>query len=369
MRKSFLLTFFFLSVSSAAELYQPGLSARCLAMGSTCSSHARGASALYFNPAALARVEGFDFILAQAQAGVSKDTLDFSSQFQGSTFSIADLNNLYGKTVTADITARSAIVMPNFGFGVFSNSYTSMQFSDPTFPTFDMKFISDYGYAVGAAFAVSQNTSIGLTAKHIKRWGGNESIDVATLVGGSTSSIANTNFQDRGVGHSIDIAAMTTIESNSWKPTVTLVWQDLGVTTFNQTSGSKNPPSDYDNLTLGVSVKQELPAITFEHAFEYKHIRTDGYDLTQKIHLGTEASIAFFDLRAGLNQGYVTYGGGIDLWFFQLDAAIYATELGTYAGQQRNDRYNVSLTINLDFDQSFKLKDSEGKRRRLKQRR
>ena len=80
-------------------------------------------------------------------------------------------------------------------------------------------------------------------------------------------------------------------------------------------------------------------------------------------------SIGPIDLRAGLNQGYATYGLGLDLWFFELEATSYATELGTYAGQARSDRYNVSLTIEMDFDQSFKLLGANGKKRRLMQRR
>lgn len=351
----------------AAELYQPGLQARCFAMGGTCVSHVHGASALFFNPAALARVEGFDFVIAETQAGVSKDAVDFTTQFQGATFTAADVNNLYGKTLTADITARSGFVMPNFGFGVFSNNYTNMQFSDPTFPTFNMKFISEYGYIVGGSFALDANTSFGLSARHIKRWGGEKDIDVLSLIGASSSTVASSNFQDHGVGHAMDIAAMTTL-NHPLKPTLSLVWQDLGVTTFNLSSGTTPPPSTYDNLIFGAAIKQEVGIMSFTHAFEYKFIRTDGYDLSKKIHVGTEGSLGPFDLRAGINQGYITYGAGLDLFFFQLDAAAYATELGTYAGQSRSDRYNVSLTIELDLDQSFKL-NMEGKRRRLKQRR
>ena len=85
--------------------------------------------------------------------------------------------------------------------------------------------------------------------------------------------------------------------------------------------------------------------------------------------MGTELSVGLFDLRAGVNQGYVTYGAAVDLWLFEVDAAVYATEQGTYGGQDRNDRYSVSLTFSMDFDQSFKMQDREGRKRRLKQRR
>jgi hypothetical protein len=278
------------------------------------------------------------------------------------------VNQLYGKTLQADVNARGGFVAPHFGFGVFSNNYTSMRFSDPTFPTFDMNFISDYGYIIGGALSLGANTSVGLSARHIKRWGGAESIAVSSIIGASSSDLANNNFQNRGVGHGLDVALMTTLDGD-WKPTLSLVWKDIGVTSFSQTTGTAPPPAQYDNLIFGASAHQSLGLLDLTHAFEYKYIRTTGYDLSQKIHLGTEASLGPLDLRAGFSQGYLSYGVGLDLWLFQLDAAAYTTEMGTYAGQSRNDKYNISLTIELDFDQSFKLQNSEGKKRRLKQRR
>ncbi len=359
---------FFVQNIMAAELYQPGLQARCFAMGGTCISHVRGATALYFNPAALARVEGLDFIIGQAQVGISKDTLDFGSQFQGNAFSLNDVNNLYGKTITADVTARAGFVIPNLGFGVYSNNYTSMQFSDPTFPTFKMNFISEYGYVLGGAYALDANSSLGASVRHIKRWGGVADVDISTLVGASANNLANNNFQNHGVGHALDLAFLTTL-NHPLKPTFSLVWQDVGVTKFNMSSGVQDPPSQYDNLIFGVAIEHTASFFEFTHAFEYKFIRSYDEDVSKKIHLGTEATVGPLDLRAGLNQGYLTYGVGLDLWFFQLDAAAYATEMGAYAGQSRNDRYNLSLTFELDLDQSFKLKDLKGKKRRLNQRR
>ncbi|MCC2678705.1 MAG: hypothetical protein K0R29_1281 [Pseudobdellovibrio sp.] len=367
--KIFWLILFLSFAVNARELYQPGLPSRCLAMGGVCISQVKGAQALYINPAALNKVEGFDFIIAQVKAGISKDTLDFAEQFSGSTFSASDINNLYGKTLMADLDARSAIVMPNFGFGVYSNNYTTMKFNDPTFPTFNMNFISDYGYAVGGALKLNDSSALGATFRHVKRWGGNQDINVSSLTGSSSSDLADNNFQDHGVGHALDLAYMTTFNSNPWKPTVALVWRDVGVTKFNMTSGNQDPPRQLDNLTLGVSVEQDLPLIKLYHGLEYDFITESTEDPAKKIHLGTELSFGPIDLRAGINQGYVTYGVGLDLWFFEIEAASYATELGTYAGQERSDRYNVSITLELDFDQSFKVLGANGKKRRLMQRR
>lgn len=366
---SFFILFFFV-FKVEAVLYQPGLSNRCLAMGGTCISHVRGADSVFFNPAALARMDGFALTLGQAQAGISKSVLDLSDQFRGtSDFNSSDLNKLYGKTFMVDATARASLAMPYIGFGVYSNNYTNMKFSDPTFPTFKMHLISDYGYAVGGAVPLGKNVSLGVAVRHVKRWGGDEEVNVADLVGANSRSIAERAFQDRGVGHALDLGFMATLD-HPLKPTFSFVWQDLGVTTFSQTAGTKAPPSQYDNLIFGVSAQHELALIDFTHAFEYKFIRTDsGDDLSKKLHLGTEASLGLINLRAGLNQGYLTYGAGVDLWLLQVDAAFYSNELGTYAGQARSDNYNVSVTLSLDFDQSFKLEDAAGKKRRLKQRR
>lgn len=370
MSKLFL--FLFLSLFAkvqAAELYQPGLPSRCLAMGGACVSQVKGAQALFLNPAALAKVQGFDFIIAQVKAGISKDTLDFSSQFSGgSTFQATDLNNLYGKTIMADIDARSGFVMPNFGFGVYSNNYTKMQFSDPTFPTFNMNLISDYGYVIGGSMLLDNSSSVGATFRHVKRWGGNQDINVASLTGASANDLANNNFQNYGTGHAIDLAYMK-VFNGSLKPALSIVWRDIGVTQFNKTSGVADPPRQTDNLILGLSLEQEISFMNLYHGIEYSHITDYAEEPTKKLHFGSELSIGPLDLRAGFNQGYLTYGVGLDLWFFELEATSYATEMGTYAGQLKSDRYNISLTIEMDFDQSFKLLDSKGKKRRLMQRR
>ena len=243
-----------------------------------------------------------------------------------------------------------------------------MQFNDPTYPTFNMKFISDYGYVLGGAFKLSDSMSLGATVRHIKRWGGEQDIAVGTIAGLSAQDIANTNFQNHGVGHAIDLGFNATLDS-SLKPIISLVWRDAGKTEFNLTSGVAAPPRQDDNVILGASLEQDFSFIKLSHGFEYDFATNYSENTTKKLHLGTEASLGPLDLRAGFSQGYLTYGVGLDFWFFNLEAAAFATELGTYAGQSRSDRYNVSLTFEMDFDQSFKLLGSNGKKRRLMQRR
>lgn len=369
----FLFSFLFLLNAKATELYEPGPSARSLAMGGTYMSFVKGADSLYYNAAALARVEGFDFKIAQINAAYSKDAARLVDQITkkgGSTsFSAADVNGFYGLNSFADVTARSGFVMPFIGFGVYSSNYVLESFNNPPFPTFNANFISDYGYVIGGAIPVAPMTSIGIAARHVNRWGGTKDILVTDLIGSNDQTVLENAFQDKGTGNALDLSFITTLPTVPLSPTISGLWQDVGRTTFTQTAGSSAPPSQADNMTLGISIQQELYLVDWTAAAEYHFIGTPNESISKKVHLGTEASFGLFDVRVGLNQGYLTYGGGVDLWFFTADVAYYTSELGTSAGQLRNDRVVYSLSIDLDLDQSFKLKDGSGKNRRLKQRR
>ena len=53
-------------------------------------------------------------------------------------------------------------------------------------------------------------------------------------------------------------------------------------------------------------------------------------------HVGAEARfLNFLAVRAGVNQGYLTFGMGAKLWIMDFNLAIYADEMGRYAGLSR----------------------------------
>lgn len=372
MNKFFFFIFSIFSFSlHAAELYQAGLPPRCLAMGGTCIAHVRGVQGLFFNSATLARVEGMELTVLQFSAAVSKDAQDYVNAISNNsdnTVSAEALQELYGKTITADVSARGGLVLPYFGVGAYSTNYLSETFNNPAYPTFNVNYVSDYGYLVATAIPLAQKTSLGLKVRSAKRWGGNKDIDVSTLIGSSNQDMIDANFADRGSGVAMDLSFITTLESDL-KPTFAIVWNDVGQTRYHMYSGAQDPPAQADNLIFGTAIQHEFLFGDWTHSFEYQYIRTTGEDLGKKLHFGTEASYGPLDVRAGLNQGYLTYGVGIDLALIEIDATYFTNELGAYSGQIRNDRYQVGVTVTFDFDQSFKLTNLDGKKRRLKQRR
>lgn len=352
----------------AKVLFQPGQTTRSLGMGGAYIAFARNVDALYFNAAALARNEGFSFTLAEVQPSISTNAQRLADQSQGngSATTASDLTGLYGKTFAIDVNARSGFVFPYWGAGAYSTNYINETFSNPVFPTFNVEFISDYGYLVAGAVPIGPLTSMGFTGRHVKRWGGQQDILVTSLIGTSDQSLIESSITDKGTGNAMDLSFLTGI-ANDWNPSFAVVWRDLGNTKFNATTGNA-PPQQENNLMFGASVQRKIPLGTLTSSFEYKFIQQTE-SLSKKLHLGTELSFGLIDLRAGLYQGYLTYGVALDFSFLRIEAAKYTMELGNSSGQNPSERYQASISLNLDFDQAFKLQSSEGKKRRLMQRR
>jgi hypothetical protein len=67
------------------------------------------------------------------------------------------------------------------------------------------------------------------------------------------------------------------------------------------------------------------------------------------LHLGTEVRLMrFLALRAGLNQGYLTFGGGLRLPLLDLNAAFFTREMGRHLGDQPSSGLALEAALRLD---------------------
>ncbi|MBC7457968.1 MAG: hypothetical protein H7235_06795, partial [Bdellovibrionaceae bacterium] len=304
---------FMASYARADSIFTPNLNARARAMGGTSIAYAHGADALFYNAAALARVEGYSLKIADANVGASKNSQRLIDQGFSSSVPLTsqNLQSLYGENYFAEGSAQSGMVFPFFGFGGYSSNYTTEIFNNPVFPTFNISFMSEYGYILAGALPVSENTSFGLTGRHMKRWSGKKDILVTDLIGTTDRNLIESNFQDKGTGDAIDVSFLTTLPPQNIN--IAVVWKDVGNTAFRTDTGN-GPERQDDNLSLGVSKTAKYNYFDVTYAFEYDHIRQASENIGKKLHLGAEMSLGLIDLRAGLSQGNFTYGAGVDLW-------------------------------------------------------
>lgn len=356
----------FSTTASAVEVSETHRSVRANGMGGVYMSVVNNSDAIFVNPAALGRISGLNLQIANVELGVNG--MDVYNDFRNiNTNNSNSFGEFFGKDVWLRAGGKAAITLPYFGFGAYSDSQAHLVLHNPAFPQFDTSFISDYGLVVGGAFPLGPRTYGGLTFKRISRWGGQKDIDLGIIAGGDTSAIAD-EFQNKGNGYGVDLA-MTTSLPVPFSPTFSVVWQDVGSTAFTKTAGTDAPPRIHDNLSVGVSTLMDLPGLDWTTGFEYRHITESQYQLGQKLHLGTEISLPFIDLRGGINQGYASYGVGMNLFFLRLDAAMFTEEVGAYSGQTPQNRIEFGLTVDLSFDPDFNLMSADGKKRKLKQRR
>lgn len=364
-----IILFFSFENSYAIDIFQNGMTTRSAAMGGTGVAFVKGPASLFINPASLARVEGFSLNIANLNLALSSNALDLKDEFHGSSnITSQQVDSLYGKKIFTEASVYGGAVIPYFGVGAYSANTVLMSFNNPSFPTFNVDFVSDYSYVVGFAVPLAEKTSFGVAGRHVKRWGDKANILVSDLIGNDAQEVIKSHINSKGKGNALDLSFLTTVKGpGDGDLNIAAVWKDVGDTKFDPTLGA-GPERQENNLILGLALINDWKGLVWTNAFEYKFVRNDG-DITKKLHLGTELSLGLVDLRAGYGQGYLSYGAALDLSFLVLEAAIYSSELGTSAGQTESNRYQLGLSLNLDFDQSFKLQSSEGKRRRLLQRR
>lgn len=358
------------SPAFAAELWSFAETPKSTGMGGVriLTKDASDANAFFWNPAALGRMEGVRFTMFNLGAGVNGLTNAQALRDIGNASGLAALDPLYGLPVWVGGVGYTAIAIPYFGFGVFDEGVVKFLLHNPAFPELQMSYINDYGYILGGGLDFG-GFSIGANVKRITRTGGPITLGADLLSSISGSTLQN-YFTNEGVGYGFDLGLMYTAPA-PLSPTISLSWLDVGKTNFLPSKGTTPVPMRDDNLTLGLNVSTQALLGGFSAGLEYRHISNANEQLGKKIHIGTEISLPLVDLRAGLYQGYYTYGVGVDLFMFQLDASLFTVETGAYPGQTPDQRFLIGLSTSLSFDPNFNLVDTTegGKRRKLKQRR
>lgn len=352
--------------SFSAELMTFGQDLRNLGMGGVRTFNGDQASVMMWNPAGLAFINGVRWDIVNLGMGINgQDAYDLSqsiSDVQG----LDDLGAFYGKPIWIGGNGNTSLAFPYFGITFYDNLYTDFFLNNPVLPELKVKYFNDVGIMLGSAFAVG-DFSFGVSVKQINRLGGDKLIGADLLADIDSDALAE-QFQDGGIAYGLDAGMMYRFPL-PLTPTLSLAWQDVGDTSFQKTRGLNAPTAIQDNLTLGASVSGETLLAGFSAGLEYRHINTTGEQIGKKIHMGAEINLLNVDLRAGLYQGYPTYGLGVDLFLIQLEAAVFTVERGAYPGQTPEQRMQVGISSSIGFDPDFKLMDFGGKKRKLKQRR
>lgn len=341
-----------LRYAHAGELVESFTSVRALGMGNAYTAVVKDKDSLFYNPAGLAKVQGFNFTLLGLKVGADgSDIVQTVQEGQKSDKYADTLRKLYGKNIWVGFGGLSAITIPGFGVAAYDHGEVAANLTNPAFPNLNFRYINDYGFSGGIAIDVLPTVHIGVVGSRITRSGGSFPIGVSTLATLSDEDLKS-QINNSGTGYAGTLGLIMGIPTPA-NPRVSFVYKNAGVTSFTRDAGTRAPPPIDSELIAGFAFNVPLPLIDITTSVDYKYINQTDEQIGKKIHFGMEIALPIFAVRGGFNQGYYTAGAGIDLPFVKVDAATYGVELGEYPGQKEDRRYILSATIEFNFDPSF----------------
>jgi hypothetical protein len=331
-------------------LHETWTSVRALGMGNAYTAIVDDGDALFYNPAGLNRVSGIHWTILDPRIGIDDPNIvQTLNNFKTSTNIPSLVQSEYGKHHWLNAGAKSVIVVPHFGFGVFGNAEALTSVSNPPYPQLNLQYYADYGAVAGIGFdPIPEILKFGMDLKYISRTG-TESTFTGSQLASANSTLISDALKNAGIGYGLDSGVLITIPGPI-RPSLSFVWKNMGVTSFTQTAGTAPPPNIQDEMIVGGALEISAPLISITPAFDYKYANRTDIALGKKVSVGVELSLPILNFRGGLNQGYYTAGVGVNLGFISVDAATYGEELGEVPGQLEDRRYIVQATIEIGFD-------------------
>ncbi len=325
------------------SIIEVGRSYRSLAMGNTGIASANDSSALFYNPAVLANVEGwwFDYgtwtaegtqeitpedagliMISTAYPYINREGLSETNKARFLAVEDAYLRGSAGLTLTVNIMSEGLTVAGTY---VIENSIASLDEGNYIYQRDDV--IRKYGLSIPIGLG---QFVVGLARSDITR---------KTALEASTDTITNWGDEETGTGYDVGFLFRM---ANKARITWGLVAYNAGGTEF----GSLEDNKVEQTYGFGVSMNHDLGIFRIVPAIDVRNIGSH-LDKQNTLHAGIEIGMfpnstggSYLSYRVGYNQGYTTSGLELNLFnrYIILGWANYGEEIGTAEEPKENRR-------------------------------
>jgi len=367
----------FAQTSTSREYPYLYKSPRAMGMGGAYTAIGGRVDTLFYNPAGLSNIpkdKGWEVNLLNLSAETSKDGVNFYNDLLDAV-KVGDLNN--NGTATDDQQLAVNDVLNKYmgeylhlraaDFTSFGKQGDSLAFGIGALVSGTVDAIphqgfgpagilevdanATYGAIGGISFPLSSRLTLGLSAKYLYRESVIHNFTPQELVANynNLDKFITEDLKKKGSALGFDAGAIYKFAPNSsWRPSLgvsvlnigDLDFQDAGSIPMTVNAGvAVNPRIDrFRSLLIG------LDYVDITNGF------TQDTDMAKRLRFGAELQL--FDreyielaLRAGMYQGYPTFGADLRLATFLFSGTVYSEEVGAYAGQDKNTRYLLTFNF------------------------
>lgn len=371
-----------------------------LAMGNVQGPTAAGYTALFTNPAGIARKNTLNLLslnlgpyvhpsqeLLEAAMEVVNGNQGFEYLLGPNKISFNAGDPGFNHLIGSNISIGSGLSLAGFGVGVRVDIDVPLEQPGETLATLETKpnaLVSGAaGYSLGLPMGPENTLYIGADARAIAQVAPKKTLDLSSV----QELMDNENAVDDlpvilglGIGYDAGViyeAGPLTLSAaaknlfgtkiNQYENTageLIAIAEDENLSPQEKFDAVQNEDTlmetDYDlviPMSLLVGFGYELNTgspLGLKLAADYEKVMYADEATAEKetfwkgLHAGAEISLLnMIKVRGGINQGYVTGGVGLDLFVAEINASYYSRELGLYAGHKQNEALALEVALRL----------------------
>ncbi len=320
---------------------------RPLGMGGAFTAVADDENALFYNPAGLDRVQGWGFGLINPLFEAGEKGVDLYNDIRDTDFNdTTEVTELLRDYIGEYLHYRAALfphfVMHRFAIGVLGQVNVNVEPHNVAFPEADVDASVTVGAHVGLGWGFFDGKlRLGGAVKYVKAYRLQEIYTAADIAASDFEDRIDDDLKD-GAGVGFDVGGMVTLPV-VLHPTVAVVVQNVADTDLGDAGELPQ------QINLGFSLRHSFSWLTLTGAADWVDVTNnvgEDDDTYKRLHFGLEARLPkVLSVRAGLYQGYSSFGASLDLWILRLDYATYAEEIGSAAGVRADRRHVLQVTL------------------------
>ncbi|NCD06031.1 MAG: hypothetical protein EOL97_07920 [Spirochaetia bacterium] len=246
-----------------------------------------------------------------------------------------------GKYVSIDLGATGAFNFKAYSVALDANEainlISSIQNGDDVSTTLMETVPFASGYAIPVTVGANLNLPLGLTVSGVGRnFNGNYNMvgytNLKSLINNDETIVAFAGEDVLGTDGSTPPQASDSFE-------VEIPWSfDLGLSFAPKVKGALKPSLAIDFIDcyglINDAINQSRSPVQLKS------------DALASLHAGAQISLLnMLEVRAGISQGYKSFGAGLNLILLHLDFAYYWQEYGDVLGQSPSDAFSVKFSI------------------------